>query len=115
MEFEPWCDRGSRGVARQETARQCHGARDGHAQLTVESANQGDMIHPTQGDSSSDALSRTFDSRDGKVRQEVIDPFRISTGCMSSDFNVVEPGHNILKYKDTEFRVAGRNYPRPKG
>jgi hypothetical protein len=101
MEFEPWCDRGSRGVARQETARQCHGARDGHAQLTVESANQGDMIHPTQSDSSSDALSRIFDARDGEVRQEVVDPFRIGVCCMSSDFNVVDSRHNILESKDT--------------
>jgi hypothetical protein len=87
-------------LAGKQASRECDCGRHGQAQLAIEAANQHDMINAIERDSSGNALPRSFDSWNAKVREEVIDPFQIGVSRMSSNFSVIESRHIILKDQD---------------
>jgi hypothetical protein len=99
-ELDPRADVCGRGVVREKAASEGNRERHGNTQLVIESANEGDVMDALERDSARNALPRVLDSWHIEVGEEIIDPFRIGSSCMSSYFKVIESRHIILERQD---------------
>jgi hypothetical protein len=68
---------------------ECDGSLERSPQLLRDDSDERDVIQPCLGDTPCRSFTTSLDAWELEVRQDVVDPLFIGTGCISSNINVV--------------------------